>query len=167
MDLATLTDDDLAALIRDAYAEERRRATIQAAPVEAATLATQYAEAIGRADGDEWQAPTGAHDSVPVGAVVEHHGRYWRNTHGAVNPWEPGTPNAGWIEVWPDGEGGWTDTQLDPDTCEEVIPAWDERASYVKPATVEHEGVVYDLIHTNSDPGWEPGTLPSVWQARP
>lgn len=167
MDLTTLTDDEARDLLGRVYAEVQRRDAIAQAPAQAEALATAYAAAIGRQDGDDWTAPSGAHDSVPVDAVVEHRGRYWRNTHSTVNPWEPGTPNAGWTEVWPDSEGGWTDAQLDPDTGEEIIPAWDERASYFKPAAVEHEGVVYDLIHTNSDPGWEPGTLPSVWQARP
>ena len=101
MDLTTLTDDDLAALIRDAYAEERRRATIQAAPVEAATLATQYAEAIGREDGDEWQAPTGAHNAYPQGATVTHDGKTWESLTPA-NVWAPGI--YGWRELTADGD---------------------------------------------------------------
>ena len=98
MDLAALTDDDLAALIRDAYAEERRRATIQAAPVEAATLATQYLAARDGSDtAPGWQQPTGARDTYGMGDVVSHDGRLWRSKHD-VNAWAPPTL---WADLGP------------------------------------------------------------------
>lgn len=169
IDLTALSDEDLAALRIQVFTEEERRYTLATAPDRADQIARQWAEASGRRDGEEWQQPAGAHDSVPVGAVVEHRGRYWRNTHGTVNPWEPGTPNAGWIEVWPDGEGGFTDVRpivADPDSGEEVIQPWQAGAQYRAGDMVTHDGFHWTtkIDHTSHE-GWKPseGTH-AVWQ---
>ena len=45
-----------------------------------------------------WCQPRGAFDAWPVGAVVAHAGRRWRNILPKVNVWEPG--NDGPVPTW-------------------------------------------------------------------
>ena len=94
-DLATLSDDDLSALRVAVLTEQERRYTLATAAEQAADLATRYSQAVGRQPGDEWTAPTGAHDAYPHGATVTHDGRTWESLT-AANVWEPGI--SGWRE---------------------------------------------------------------------
>lgn len=48
----------------------------------------------------EWVQPH-AGSEYPVGAVVKHKGRLWRNDHVAVNGWEPGTVGSQWTDIGP------------------------------------------------------------------
>ena len=167
--LSILNDAALDELRRDVAIELEKRYVVANAEQQAAELNERYTRAIGRADGDEWAQPTGAHDSVPVGAVVERRGRHWRNDHGTVNPWEPGTPNAGWIEVWPDGEGGFTDVRpivTDPDSGEEVAQPWQTGAQYRAGDKVTDGGFHWTakIDHTSHE-GWRPSEAThAVWQ---
>ena len=54
-DLAALNDADLDALRLAVLLEQERRYLLDTAPARAAELATQYAQAIGRKDGDPYQ----------------------------------------------------------------------------------------------------------------
>ena len=103
-DLAALTDADLDALRLAVLLEQERRYLLDTAPARAAELATQYAQAIGRNDGDPYQPVTGAHDAYPPGSIVEGNaGEYHRSTDWASHA--PGTTGAPWERVWPDGTG--------------------------------------------------------------
>ena len=69
MDLTTYTDEDLDALRLQVLTEQERRHFIADAPSQAVELAERYAAAIGREDGDAWQALTGALDAYLQGAT--------------------------------------------------------------------------------------------------
>lgn len=158
MDLTTLTDTEARDLLAAVYADVQRRETIAAAPARAADLAAQYAQAIGRHDGDAYQPVSGAHDAYPPGSIVSEGDDHYRATAWASHA--PGTTGAPWERVWPDGDG-WTTTPP-----ADQVEAWDPDASYRRPSVVTHKGKTWDLVHTNSDPGWEPGVVPGVWAAR-
>ena len=70
-DLTALTDADLDALRLAVLLEQERRTLLAQAPARAAELATQYAQAIGRKDGDPYQPVTEAHDAYPPNSIVE------------------------------------------------------------------------------------------------
>ena len=158
-DLAALNDADLDALRLAVLLEQERRNLLVQAPAAAVELATRYAAAIGRKEGDPYQPVTGAHDSYPPGFIVSDGGNHYRATAWASHA--PGTTGAPWERVWPDGDG-WT-TEAPAGT---PIPEWDAAVAYRPPAVVTHKGQTWDLVHTNSDPGWEPGVVPGVWAAR-
>ena len=164
IDLTTLTDDEARDLLDAVYADVQRRTTLANAPARADRLAADVSAALGRTDGTLWaDSPvTGAHDVWPTGMICQHPaGQYWRA--GRLESFPPGTQGAPWTRVWPDGDGGWTETP----PAGTPVEAWDRTKQYMRPAVVSHEGRVWDLTHTNSDPGWEPGVVPGVWTARP
>ena len=138
-DIITLPDDDLQTLLGDAYAEVQRRATLATAPAEAEALAARYAEAIGREDGDQWVAPTGAHNAYPQGGIVTHQGKTWESL----------TPN----NVWTPGVSGWRENVT------EGYPAWVQPAgahdAYAKDAKVTHKGRIWTSTAANNT--WAPG----------
>ena len=106
-DLAALNDADLDALRLAVLLEQERRNLLVQAPAAAVELATRYAAAIGRKEGDPYQPVTGAHDSYPPGFIVSDGGNHYRATAWASHA--PGTTGAPWERVWPDGPG-WTTT---------------------------------------------------------
>ena len=89
MDLTALTDDEARDLLDAVYADVQRRTTLANAPARAEALATAYAAAIGRKDGDPWVQPTGAHDAYAKGITVTHGGKTWESLTPA-NVWTPG-----------------------------------------------------------------------------
>lgn len=113
-------------------------------------------------------APTGAHNAYLKGRIIRWDEKLYRAVRSGVghNPTE--APEE-WQEVFlVDGEIT-TERPVNPDTGEPDWPAWDPEASYHRgsePIKVVHKNRLWELIHTNSDPGWEPGTLPSVWADR-
>ena len=138
-DLDHLTDEDLQALLGQVYTEVQRRATLASAPAEAEVLAARYAEAIGREDGDQWAAPTGAHNAYPQGAIVTHQGKTWESL----------IPN----NVWTPGDSGWRENVADG------YPAWVQPSgahdAYAKDAKVTHKGRIWTSTAANNV--WEPG----------
>lgn len=48
----------------------------------------------------DWRQPQ-AGQEYPVGAVVRHEGRLWRNDHVGPNGWRPGTPHSQWADIGP------------------------------------------------------------------
>ena len=139
MDLTTLTDEDLEALRVDVLNEQDRRRIITEAPVRADQLAQQYVTAIGRADGDQWVAPTGAHNAYPQGGIVTHQGKTWESLI-PNNVWEPGV--SGWRENVADGYPAW------------VQPSGAHDA-YAKDAKVTHKGRIWTSTAANNV--WAPG----------
>ena len=138
-DLSALTYDDLQSLLGAVYAEVQRRATLAAAPAEAEAIAARYAEAIGREDGDQWVAPTGAHNAHSKGAIVTHDGKTWESL----------IPNT----VWTPGVSGWRENVADG------YPAWVQPLgatdSYAKDAKVTHKGRIWTSTAANN--AWGPG----------
>ena len=139
MDYTTMTTAEVSQILADAYAELGRRDTISRAPAEAEALAARYAEALGRADGDQWVAPTGAHNAYPQGAIVTHQGKTWESL----------IPN----NVWTPGDSGWRENVADG------YPAWVQPAgahdAYAKDAKVTHKGRIWTSTAANNT--WEPG----------
>ena len=139
MDYTTMTTAEVSQILADAYAELGRRDTISRAPAEAEALAALYAEAIGRADGDQWVAPTGAHNAYPQGTVVTHQGKTWESL----------IPN----NVWTPGVSGWRENVADG------YPAWVQPAgahdAYAKDAKVTHKGRIW--TSTAASNVWAPG----------
>ena len=103
-DLQSLSDEEFRGLRRAVLDEKTRR---DAAPAVAHALdaaVQEYYEANPPATTDDgtpiWCQPGGAFNAWPVGAVVEHVGRRWRNILPEVNPHEPG--NDGPTPTWED-----------------------------------------------------------------
>ena len=158
-DLAALNDADLDALRLAVLLEQERRNLLVQAPAAAEALATRYAAAIGRKDGDPYQPVTGAHDSYPPGSIVEGNaGEYHRST--ALASHAPGTTGAPWERVWPDGDG-WTTT---PPAAGPLV--WAVGISAVADTTVvSHEGRLWRCKVTHvTHAGWVPSAAThAVW----
>ena len=88
MDYTQLTDTELQEIFHAATEETSRRNLITAALTREPILQTGYMVALGRADGKEYVAPTGAHDAYKKGDQVSHNGDTWTSTIDA-NTWEP------------------------------------------------------------------------------
>ena len=165
-DLAALNDADLDALRLAVLLEQERRNLLAQAPAAAVELATRYASAIGRKDGDPYQPVTGAHNAYPPGSIVEGNaGEYHRST--ALASHAPGTTGAPWERVWPDGDG-WTTT---PPAAGPLV--WAVGISAVGPAdpggkpqtVVSHKGRLWRCKVTHvTHAGWVPSTAThAVW----
>ena len=139
-DIAILTDEDLQALLGEVYTEVQRRATLAAAPAEAEALAARYAEAIGRADGDQWAAPTGAHNAYLQGAIVTHQGKTWESL----------TPN----NVGDPGDSGWRENVADGYPA--LVQPLGAHDAYAKDAKVTHTGRIWTSTAANNT--WMPGS---------
>lgn len=167
-DAETWTDDDLDALRAAVLTEQERRYTRDNAASQAEHLAELYSWATGAQDGDEWKPPTGAHDAVPSSRVRKHKGRYWKNDHPGPNPWEPGTLNAPWTEVWPDDKGGFTDKRptITDGGGEPIVQPWQDATQYKVGDKVSHDGAVWvALIAHTSHAGWAPSEYThAVWK---
>ena len=95
MDYTQLTDTELQEIFHAANEETSRRNLISAALTREPILQTGYMVALGRADGEPYVPPTGAHDAYALGSVVTHNGSTWTSTVNA-NAWEPGV--YGWTK---------------------------------------------------------------------
>ena len=89
MDYTALTESELQEIFNAVTEETSRRNLITAAISREPILQTGYLTALGRADGEEYVAPTGAHDAYPLGWKVTHDGKTWVSLT-AANVWEPG-----------------------------------------------------------------------------
>ena len=146
MDLSTFTDSELEALAADVSAEQRRRVVLTELPRRADDLARDYAEAVGRVDGDEWVQPVGAFDAYPLGSVVAVGDAQWESLIPA-NVWEPGV--SGWRRV---AGGG--------DAAPWVQPTGQHDA-YPEGAVVTHNGTLWRSTAPSNV--WEPGVY--GWEA--
>lgn len=140
MNYTILTDSELQEIFHAATEETSRRNLITAALQREPILQTGYMVALGRADGEPYVAPTGAHDAYPQGWKVTHDGKTWVSLVDG-NTWEPGV--SGWREVVE--EGG--------------VPMWVQPTgahdAYKKGDQVTHK----DGVWTSDSDGnvWEPG----------
>lgn len=95
-EIRSLTDEQLTALALAVQVESNRRGVLARAALQISEIQQQWASAAGRADGDPWTQPAGAHDAYALDAVAIHDGKTWQSTT-ANNVWTPGV--AGWREV--------------------------------------------------------------------
>ena len=140
MDYTTLTDTELQEIFHAANEETSRRNLITAALTREPILQTGYLVALGRADGEPYVPPTGAHDAYPLGWKVTHDGKTWVSLT-AANVWVPGV--SGWREVVE--EGG--------------VPMWVQPTgahdAYALGSVVTHNGSTWtSTVNANT---WEPG----------
>ncbi len=153
-DLSGLDADSAQALLEqiDAHIEpifetRRRVAAIAEATIRTTEIATAYltardGEAPGTGSGVRswpvWRQPTGAHDAYPLGWVTRHDNKLWRSDR-AANVWEPGTTDAGWIDVTAELTG------VDPPETPTAEP-WSASASYAVGDLASRGGVVYRCL---------------------
>lgn len=163
IDLSILNDAALDELRRDVVIEQEKRYVLAHAEQQAQELNERYTQAIGRKDGDEWIAPTGAHDAYPPKSVVSVGGQFFRNDHSGVNPWKPGDVNASWTPIW-EVDGEWSDV---PPVGDDGKPAaWMSGVAYKVGNKVTHDGATWEcvLAHTSHD-GWKPSAeTHAVWK---
>ena len=163
IDLTQLNDAALNELRLDVALEQEKRYVLASAEQQAVELNERYTRAIGRADGDQWFAPTGAHNSYPAGAVVVLDGQAYRNDHAGVNPWKPGDVGAPWTPIWEVG-GEWSEV---PPAGDDGKPAaWMSGVAYKVGDKVTHDGAIWEcvLAHTSHD-GWAPSAAThAVWK---
>lgn len=124
-DLTTLPDTELQTLLGDAYAE-----------------------AIGRKDGDQWVAPTGAHNAYPQGATVAHEGKMWESLTPA-NVWEPGI-------------SGWRELTADDGTPPEWVQPSGAHDAYMTGDRVTYQGAIYESLTGGNV--WSPDAHPAGWK---
>jgi hypothetical protein len=94
----------------------------------------------------QWAQPTHAENAYPLGALVWHNGRIWKNLTEA-NVWEPGV-------------SGWRETPED-DTPPEWVQPTGAHDAYQKGDRVTFQGSVYEsLIDANV---WSPSAYPAGW----
>ena len=148
MDLTEYTDEQLNEL-EQAIAEERDRRYITAnMPEQIEQMIGAYQDANGLGTGEEWKAPTGAHDAYRAGAVVTHDGKEWESLTPA-NVWEPGV--SGWREAVAEGAG----------PAEWVQPTG-AHDSYKKGDRVRFEGKNYESLMDGNV--WSPAAYPAGWK---
>ena len=95
IDVAALSDDDLAALLDAARTEYQRRQNLVAAVEAAPEFADAMQAALGRTPDTPWVQPLGAFDAYPRDWVTPHKGKTWVSLVDE-NVWEPGV--TGWRE---------------------------------------------------------------------
>ena len=120
-----------------------------------------------------WCQPVGAFDAWPVGAVVAHGGKRWRNALSRVNVWEPGAdgPVPTWEDITPPPADDPDDPQdsgqtppIDTDP-EPEVPAWAPGVAYITGEVVTHDAIEYRVVQAHtSQAGWEPPAVPALWQ---
>lgn len=147
IDLTGYTAAELAAIVRDATAAYERRLALESAQERMEEIAADYAAAIGRVDGDPWQAPQGAHDSYREGATVTHDGKTWVS----LIDWNVHAPGvSGWREVT---EGDAPAAWVQPTGAHDAYQTGD---------IVSFEGRVYrSTIDGNV---WSPSAYPRGWE---
>ena len=147
IDLTGYTAAELAVIVRDATAAYERRLTLESSQERMEEIAADYAAAIGRVDGDPWQAPHGAHDSYREGATVTHDGKTWVS----LIDWNVHAPGvSGWREVT---EGDAPAAWVQPTGAHDAYQTGD---------VVSFEGRVYrSTIDGNV---WSPSAYPRGWE---
>lgn len=163
IDLTSMTEEELGALILAVEEETARRSSLVSAADRINAINAEYHDAMEAelpplAEGQHrpWRQPRGAHDAYPRGRVVAHKGKVWRNEHFS-NGWEPGTLNSEWVEVDPG-------TAPDPDPDPGDYPAWVPGEAVATNDLRSWQGVLYRCVqgHT-TQVGWEPPAVPALW----
>lgn len=176
--LQALSDDEFTRLRWAVLDEKRRRDTAPAVEEALDDAAREYHQANPPAEDSDgipvWRQPLGAFDAWPIGAIVVHAGKRWRNALQKVNVWEPGNDGAvpTWAEIPPDppSDGQTPPIDADPEPEPEpdpapVPPAWAPDTAYAVGDIVTHDGSTYSVVQAHrSQTGWEPPNVPALWQ---
>ena len=93
IEVALLSDEDLATLLDEARLEYQRRRDLTSAIDSTPGLVEALLTTTGREPGSEWVQPTGYHDAYPKDWEVTHNGKTWVSLT-AANVWVPG--ETGW-----------------------------------------------------------------------
>lgn len=147
IDVASLSDDELAAVLDLARAEYQRRRDLTAALDTTPGLIEALLSATGRENGANYVPPTGYHDAYPKGWEVSDDGAEWIATRDGAR----GVPGEGfdWVRKTPkNGIPIWAPVQAGSERAVGVI--------------VSHKGRLHRNDHTGPN-GWEPGTTGSQW----
>ena len=148
MDLKALTDDELALHAQAVQVELDRRRLERVLPEQIEQMIASYQDANGLGTGEEWKAPTGAHDAYRQGATVTHNGKTWESLTPA-NVWEPGV--SGWRERTPEGGGP-----------PEFVQPTGAHDSYKKGDRVRFKGKNYESLMGGNV--WSPAAYPAGWK---
>ena len=157
IDLRSMTDDEINQLV-DAIRVENRRRSALAAEAEAMDRIQQEAQSalgIVHEHGVEWVAPApGDHSAMYARHQVVTHKGEQHISLVPYNHWEPDPTADHYLHTWK----SYSDPTSGP-------VEWDPERSYTPPAAVTYKGKTYDLIHSHSSPGWEPGdpAMHAVW----
>ena len=100
IEVALLSDEDLATLLDEARLEYQRRRDLTSAIGSTPGLIEALLTTTGREPGAEWVQPLGAFDAYSEGWEVTHNGKTWVSL-AAANVWVPG--ETGWREVVEEG----------------------------------------------------------------
>ena len=171
-DLQALSDEEFRTLRRAVLEEKRRRDSAPAVEEALDAAAQEYHAANPPATTDDgtpvWCQPLGAFDAWPVGAVVAHQGRRWRNILPKVNVWEPGAdgPVPTWEDITPPPPDDPEDSgQTPPIDSEPEVPAWAPGVPYTAGHLATHDAATYRCVQAHtSQTGWEPPAVPALWQ---
>lgn len=157
IDVTALSGADLATLEQEVVAERRRRTTLALAEVRMGEVQAAVTTALGRADGDEWVQPQGAHDAYRLDATATRDGKLWRSLID-WNVWPPGD------DTDPQSYRWWLDLTPVPDPPPGGVPAWVPGVAYVTGDRVTYNGKVYICrqAHT-AQTDWTPAAVPALW----
>lgn len=124
---------------------------------------------------DQWVQPLGAHDALPTGAIVAHKRRIWRTDLPTLNVWEPGTMNAGWVDITDQllaqGDKESQDTpetaapEPEPETEEPGVQEWAPGINVTPGERYTFQGDTYEVIqgHTTAS-HWPPNAVPALYR---
>ena len=147
IEVASLSDEELAALLDEARLEYQRRRDLTSAIDSTPGLIEALLTTTGREPGAEWVPPTGAHDAYHKDWTVRQNGKTYRSTRKGAKDIPGESPD--WIRE-PDGD--------------EVLE-WEQRragSEYPVGSIVSLEGRLYRNDHARPN-GWKPGTKGSKW----
>ena len=141
IEISSLSDEELAALLDVARLEYQRRRDLTSAIDSTPGLIEALLTTTGREPGAEWVQPLGAFDAYSEGWEVTHDGKTWVSLT-AANVWVPGV--SGWREITADGEAppDW----VQPSGAHDAYKTGDQ---------VTHKGGVWTSAIDGSV--WEPG----------
>lgn len=124
---------------------------------------------------DQWVQPLGAHDALPTGAIVAHKRRIWRTDLPTLNVWEPGTMNAGWVDITDQllaqGDKESQDTpetaapEPEPETEEPGVQEWAPNLNVSPGERYRFQGDTYEVVQAHTSAAhWPPNAVPALYR---
>lgn len=159
MDVATLSDSELARLANAVRVEQDRRqneALVEKQVIEAVKKIQRAAGTRPR-PARPYVQPVGAHDAYTRGDTVVWDGGLWESCL-AVNVWPPQSVAGAWARI---GDAPTTE----PDGDREDAPEWVPGLAMVAGDRVSYQGSVYRVVqgHT-AQAGWAPPSVPALFR---
>lgn len=124
---------------------------------------------------DQWVQPLGAHDALPTGAIVAHKRRIWRTDLPTLNVCEPGTMNAGWVDITDQllaqGDKESQDTpetaapEPEPETEEPGVQEWAPNLNVSPGERYRFQGDTYEVVQAHTSAAhWPPNAVPALYR---